>query len=335
MNYKEMTSLDLPWIKLKNKSVLVTGANGMIASALVDCILQCNESLGLGVTVYALCRNREKGEKRFTEWLANPAFRLMVQDVIDPLPEGIEFDYMIHAASSAYPGAMNNTPVDIMKANFLGTLNMLEYCRLHPQCRFLFVSSSEVYGENFEGIPIFTEDMPGTVHFSRFRACYPESKRASETLAQSFKKQYGTDVVVVRPAFIYGKDIIDTNTRADVYFLRQVLNHEDIVMYSEGSQIRSYCYVKDCISGMLFALLKGESGEVYNIGDMNNAVTLREYAEKLAQKGGVKVIVDLTTKPQNTVFLKTTQLVLDTQKLQGLGWKVQYDLDAGIDDMLA
>ena len=105
-------------------------------------------------------------------------------------------------------------------------------------------------------------------------------------------------------------------------------------MYSEGSQVRSYLYVKDCVSGMLYALLKGESGEVYNIGDMDNAVTLREYAEKLAKKGGVKVVVDLSTKPAGTFFLKTTKLVLDTKKLQKLGWKQKFDLDQGIEDML-
>ena len=231
--------------------------------------------------------------------------------------------------------SLNNTPVDIMKANFLGTMNLLEYCRNNPGCRFLFVSSSEVYGENFENTPIFTEDMPGTVHFARFRACYPESKRASETLCLSYLKQYGTDVVIVRPAYIYGKDIIDSNTRADVYFLRQILNHKDIVMYSKGEQIRSYCYVKDCVSAMLYILLKGESGEVYNIGDQDNSVTLREYAEKLAEAGGVRVIFDVKAKPSDTVFLKTTRLILDTTKLRDLGWKVMYDLDAGIKDMLS
>ena len=335
MNYKDIASLDMPWEKLKNKNILVTGANGMIASALVESLIEANDILDLNLSLYAMCRNQEKGEKRFSALLDKPAFQLMIQDVITPLGNDLKFDFIVHAASSAHPGAMNNTPVDVMKANFLGTLNMLEYCKDHPSCRFEFVSSSEVYGENFEGTSIFTEDMPGTVSFARFRACYPESKRASETLALSYMKQYGVDPVIVRPAFIFGKDIIDSNSRADVYFLRQVLNHEDIIMYSEGKQVRSYLYVKDCVSAMLYVLLKGESGEVYNIGDMNNAVTLREYAEKLAARGGVKVIVDLSAQPAGTVFLKTTQLVLDTKKLQGLGWQPMYDLDKGIEDIFA
>ena len=335
MNYKDLATLDLPWEQLESKKLLVTGANGMIASALVDSLIAIEEEKHLNLSIYAMCRNKERGEKRFSDISGQPGFHLIVQDVVEPLKSDVEYDYIIHAASSAHPGAMNNTPVDVMKANFLGTLNMLEYCREHPLCRFLFVSSSEVYGENFEGTPVFTEDMPGTVSFARFRACYPESKRASETLAFSYEKQYGTDVVIVRPAFIFGKDIIESNTRADVYFLRQVLNHENIIMYSEGKQIRSYLYVKDCVSAMLYVLLKGESGEVYNIGDQNNAVTLREYAESLASAGGVKVIVDLSAKPAGTVFLKTTQLILDTHKLQELGWQPRYDLQTGIKDLLS
>lgn len=321
--------------KLKDKAILITGANGMIASALTDSLVEMNIVQNLNISLYALCRKRENGEKRFSDYLQYSFFHLLIQSVTEPLPSNLKLDYIIHAASSAHPEAMNNAPVDIMKANFVGSLNLLEYCRDNPLCRFMFVSSSEVYGENFEGIPIFSEDMPGTVNFSRFRACYPESKRASETLTLSFKKQYGTDVVIVRPAFVYGRDIIDSNTRADVYFLRQVLNHNDIVMYSEGTQVRSYIYVKDCVSAILYVLLRGESGEIYNIGDMENSITLREYAEKLAQKGGVKVIVDSNSGPKNTVFLKSTRIVLDTSKLQKLGWGVQYNLESGIEDMLS
>ncbi len=335
MNYKELSKLDLPWDCLRNKNILITGANGMIASALGESLIELENEHHLGINIYALCRNKERAEKRFSVFLNDPSFHIIVQDVTEEVGFDSSFHYIIHAASSAYPGAMNNTPVDIMKANFLGTFNMLEYCRRNPGCRFMFVSSSEVYGENFEGTSVFTEDMPGTVYFARFRACYPESKRAAETLSLSYMKQYGTDVVIVRPAFIYGRDIIDSNTRADVYFLRQVLEHKDIVMYSRGEQIRSYCYVKDCVSAMVYVLLKGDSGEIYNIGDQNNAITLREYAEKLAQKGGVKVVFDEGSKPEDTVFLKTTKLILDTSKLRNLGWKVMYDIDSGIEDMLS
>ncbi len=337
MNIKiveELKNADLPLEKLKDCKVLITGANGLIASDLVEALIYLNDDMDLNMQVYALCRNEKKGKTRFTVISSNPCFHLIVQDVIEPLNSDVEFDYIIHAASSAHPGAFNTVPVDVMKANFIGTLNLLEYCK-GQNTRFIFVSSSEVYGENFEGVEFFDETMNGSVNSTVFRSCYPESKRASETLCECFKKQYGSDVIIVRPAFIYGRHILDTNKRADVYFLRQVLNHEDIIMYSEGNQVRSYLYINDCISAMLFAALKGTSGEVYNIGNDESIITLREYAQTLADLGGVKLVYQPQNRPEGVSFLKTTRCILKADKLRTLGWKVNYSLEEGIKDILS
>ena len=325
---------NFPFEKLKNARILITGANGMIASRLVEVLLEVSKEKELGIDIYAMCRNKENASKRFNVFFGRSDFHLMIQDVSLPLDTDVEFSHIIHAASSAHPGAFNTVPVDIMRANFIGTMNMLEYTRKKTDTRMLFVSSSEVYGENEERVPVFTEDMRGSVNFSRFRACYPESKRASETLCMSYKKQYGSDVVVVRPAFIYGRNILDSNTRADVYFLRQVLNKEDIVMYSKGEQIRSYCYVDDCVSGILYVLLLGESGEAYNIGNEDCIVSLWDYAQALADIGGVQLRYEPEEIPKGKVFLKTTQLVLSTEKLRKLGWEPVYGLEDGIKAIL-
>ena len=332
--YNYMAELNLPWSSLKNANILLTGGNGLIISSLIDALISIDKVLDLNMSLYVLCRNEQKAKTRFADYIDSDRFHLIIQDVSMPLSMNVDFKFIFHAASAAHPGAFNSTPVDVMKANFIGTLNLLEYSIKYTDTRFIFVSSSEVYGENEAGIDIFTEDINGNVDYTKFRSCYPESKRASETLCMSFKQQYGSDVVIVRPAYIYGKDIIDTNTRADVYFLRQVLNHQDIVMYSPGSQIRSYCYVNDCISGMLYAALLGDSGEIYNIGDKNCVVTLKEYAQMLADIGGVSLRYEPQTAPEGVVFLKTTKCVLDTTKLEKLGWRVRYTLQEGIQDML-
>lgn len=331
--YAKLLSLQLPWEKLNHANILITGGNGLIASSLIDALVELNEELSLGINLYALCRNEKRAEKSFSRYLGLDMFHLVIQDVCDPLKLDVDFRYIIHAASSAHPQAFNTAPVDVMRANFLGTLNLLNYSLNHQNARFLFVSSSEVYGENEEGIELFQESVSGSVDYTKFRSCYPESKRASETLCMCFKKQYGSDVVIVRPAFIFGKNILESNSRADVYFLRQVLNGMDIVMYSEGTQVRSYCYVKDCVAGMLYTLLKGESGEVYNIGNQNCVVTLREYAQVLADMGGVSLRYEPKTAPADMVFLKTTRCILDTAKLERLGWKPMYTLEDGVRDI--
>lgn len=333
--YSKLLEAKLPWHKLAHSNILIAGANGLIASNFVDMLIEANEIHSLQINVFALCRNEEKAKRRFSDYINLPEFHLIIQDVCSPLDLDVEFQYIVHGASGAHPKAFNTIPVDIMCANFLGTLNLLNYSRKSPKSRFLLMSSSEVYGENEECVETFKENMSGSVDYTKFRSCYPESKRASETLCMCFKKQYDSDVVIVRPAFIYGKNILENNSRADVAFLRCVLNGEDIVMYSEGTQIRSYCYVKDCVMGMLYALLLGESGEVYNIGNQSCVVTLREYAQALADIGGVKLIYDPSTAPQSTVFLKTTRCVLDTGKLEKLGWRPRYTLSDGIREMLS
>ena len=304
----------------------------MIASDLTEELILLSRQKSLNMRVHAMCRSKENAIKRFGIFLGNPEFELLIQDVIEPLNKSEKYDYIFHMASSANPTAFNEYPVDVMKANFIGTMNMLEHAKEYGG-RVVFVSSSEIYGENFERQEVFSEEDHGSIDFFRFRACYPESKRASETLCKCFEKQYDVDVVIARPAFIYGRSIIDSNNRADVYFLRQAMKHEDIVMYSEGSQIRSYCYVNDCISGLLYITLLGEKGEAYNIGNTNCVVTMREYAQILADISGVNLIYDPKKAPKDKVMLKTTKLILDTKKLESLGWKAQYSLKDGFSDI--
>lgn len=328
---KELKELDVD--KLKNANVLITGANGLIASSLVECLVKINKLYYLNMNIYCLCRNECKAKKRFESFLTLSYFHLIISDVAIPLDETIEFMYIFHLASSANPTAFNETPVGVMMANFIGTKNVLDYAKNHKNCRVIFVSSSEVYGENFEEKEIFNEDDEGIVSHTRFRACYPESKRASETLCFCYEKQYDVDFVITRPAFIYGKNILDDNNRADVYFLRQALNKKNIIMYSEGKQIRQYCYVFDCVTALLFAALNGVKGNIYNIGNEKCVITLKEYAEKIAYYGGVNVIIDVSTAPQNLILLKTSKLILNSNKLKKIGWKPLYSLDDGIKDI--
>lgn len=332
-DYSYFKGLDIPWEKLRDKDVLVTGANGLIASCLVDALLQVSSELGLETRVHALCRNRERARTRFASHFGDYSFRLLIQDAMNPLNSDVEFAYIIHAASAANPTAFNSVPADVMRTNFLGTMNLLDHARTHGNGRVLFVSSSEVYGENEAGEEFFDESNNGSVNFARYRACYPESKRASETLCLSYERQYGSDVVIVRPSYIFGREIIDSNNRADVEFLRQVLSGEDIVMYSKGVQVRSYLYVKDCVSGMLYALLKGESGGIYNVGDERDVVTLWDYAQKLADAGDVRLVYDPSYEPEGKVFLNTTKCVLDSTRLRALGWKPRFTLDEGVADL--
>ena len=152
--------------------------------------------------------------------------------------------------------------------------------------------------------------------------CYPSSKRASETLCVSYLNEYGADVVIVRPCHIYGPNFTDNDNRVYAQFIRNILKGEDIVMKSSGEQFRSWCYVVDCVSALLFVLLKGASGEAYNIADPTSIYTIRQLAEMLAKIGNTKVVMETPSEAEKKGYNLVSKSVFSIEKLKNLGWKV-------------
>lgn len=326
---------ELPFQQLQGKSVLVTGANGLIGSCLVDTLMNLNLRCGYQIKVYALCRNKEKAEKRFVDYTANDLFSLIIADVTQPMEGDYCFDYIIHAASNAHPIAYATEPADTMKANILGTIHLLEYARNNRVDRFLFVSSSEIYGENSGHLPGFKEEDIGYLSSMSDRACYPESKRAAEALCVSYAKQYQINTVVVRPGYIYGITMNDNNSRADVQFIKRALLGQDIIMKSSGSQIRSYCYLSDTISAILYVLLLGKSKEAYNIANKDCNITIAEYAHALAAEAKVRVLFELPDEIEKQGYTRVMNSVLNADKLRNLGWEAKIDLNEGMRRLMA
>ena len=201
---------------LRNKNILITGASGLICSSIIDLLMRYNEQ-GTHISIYAMSRNEKYAHKRFEAYWGNPLFSFICHNVIEPFSLDIPFDYMVHGASNASPKRYATDPVGTMKSNLGGGSNLLELAK-EKKARLLYISSGEVYGEG-DGSD-FTEDYSGYVDCLNPRACYPSSKRASETLCVSYKEQYGVDVVIARPCHIYGSDI-ERDDRAFAQFLRK------------------------------------------------------------------------------------------------------------------
>ena len=307
----------LPWEKLSGTNILITGATGLIGSTLVD-VLMSNPRRDY--YVYASGRNLGRGQKRFEKYLSLDSFRFIQYDVMMPLQSDVQFDYIIHAASNASPNTFSKNPVEIVKANILGVSNLIEYGMGHGMKRFLYVSSGEVYGEG-DG-RVMTEEYSGYVDCLNPRSCYPSSKRTAETLCVSYASEYGADVVIARPCHVYGPNFTESDNRVYAQFIRNILHEEDIVLKSKGEQVRSWCYVVDCVSALLYVLLKGASGEAYNIADPNSVLTIRQLAEMLADIGYRKVIMDIPSDIEKSVFNPVSKSVFSVDKLERLGWKV-------------
>lgn len=313
---------DLPWDKLAGSNILVTGATGLIGGCLVDALMMNPMK---DYHVFASGRNEERAKKRFVSFINDPAFHFLQHDVLEPLLGDVTFHYIIHAASNASPNFFAQKPVEIIKSNIIGVVNLMEYGLQHGMKRFLYVSSGEVYGEG-DG-RVFTEEYSGYVNCATPRACYPSSKRATETLCVSYAAEYGADVVIARPCHTYGPHFTEQDNRVYAQFIRNVLRGEDIVMKSTGEQFRSWCYVVDCVSALLHILLKGEKSEVYNIADSNSNISIKELAETIASIGGKRVIIAMPDNEEKRGFNIVSKSLFDTEKLKKLGWQIKGSLN--------
>ncbi len=306
---------DLPWTELSGCNILVSGATGLIGGCLIETLMLNPKK---DYNVYASGRNEERARNRFKNYVNDKSFHFVCHDVLCPLEYDIRFDYIIHAASNASPNFFAQKPVEVIKSNIDGVVNLIEYGLQHGMKRFLYVSSGEVYGEG-DG-RVFTEDYSGYVNSTNPRSCYPSSKRAAETLCVSYATEYGADVVIARPCHIYGPHFTESDNRVFAQFIRNVLRNEDIVMKSTGEQFRSWCYVVDCISALLFILLKGENCQAYNIADESSNISIRELAEMVAGIGGKTVVIDLPNSEEKRGFNVVTKSVFSTERLEALGW---------------
>lgn len=303
--------------KLQGKNILVTGATGLIGSAFVEFLLDMKN---LHCNVYATGRNRERAKRKFCRYTNDPRFHFLEYDVLAPIGYDLVFHYIIHAASNASPNFFAEQPVEVMLSNIIGVRNLLDYGIRHGMERFLYISSGEVYGEG-DG-RVFTEDYQGFIDICSPRSCYPSSKRAAETLCASYGREYCIDYVIARPSHTYGPGFTEQDNRVYAQFIRNVLRGEDIIMKSTGSQYRSWCYVEDCSSALLYILMEGRNGEAYNIADSSSNITIRELAEMIAEIGGRKVVMQLPSDAEKAGYNTVTKSVFSTRKLEALGWSV-------------
>ena len=309
-------------------TILITGATGMICSAVVEVLFYLNREKSANIQIVLAGRNKDRMKERFYCFEEGKDYIFIQYDATSDNPLNIKADYIIHGASNADPSKFAKEPVETMLANIIGLNTLLKSALVNQTKRLLYISSSEIYGKKEEKRP-YKEDDYGFVDILNPRASYPSSKRAAETLCSAYSAEYGLDTVIVRPGHIYGPTITDSDSRASAQFTRKAKAGEDLIMKSAGSQLRSYCYTLDCASAILTVLINGKSGEAYNISNPNSIVTIREMAEALAKAGNVSIMFenpsDIEIKSYN--FMENSSL--ESSKLEKLGWHALYDIIDG------
>ncbi len=328
-----VAGLDLPWEKMEGKSVLVTGASGLLGSIFVDAVMEQNREKNLQCTVHAVGRNEAAARERFFPYWEGPWFRFAAHDINQPL-EGVTdqaFAFMIHLASNTHPVSYAREPVATITTNIIGTDHLLRYAASHPGGRFVFASSNEIYGENRGDAELFDESYCGYLDCNTLRAGYPESKRCGEALCQAYRAEKGVDVVIPRFTRSYGPTMRLSDTKAVSQFLQKGIRGEDIVLKSEGSQHYSYTYGADAVSGLLTVMLSGESGNAYNIADGKSDITLKDLSQAIAGACGTKVVRQAPDAVERAGYSTATKARLDGSKLKSLGWRMKYDIPGGIE----
>lgn len=316
---------------LKNKSILITGANGLIASCIVDILNYFNEKMNYNIQIYIMIRNQNRILSRFLNY---KKLTVVEQDVINEVRLEKDIDYIIHAASNAHPKVFSEDPVGTMLGNFIGMYNILEFARKNDIEKVVYVSSGEIYGQGEENIESFTEVYNGKININNPRSCYPIGKISAETLCASYTAQYKVKSSIVRPCHIYGPTQTEFDTRAASQFIRDVLENKDIIMKSEGKQIRSYCFVLDCATAILTVLKNGENYNAYNIANKNSIISIRDLAETIAKYSGRKILFEIPTETEKASYNPVTRSVLSEEKLLNLGWKPIWNIEDGINETL-
>ncbi len=330
---KDIFNLRDDWQRFSGKSVLITGAAGLLAAYLVEFFAWLNQAWSDDpVRLYALARDEKKLKDRFPYFISRSWFMPVIQDVCDPLLIETPIDFIIHAASPSSPKYYLQHPVSTIRTNTLGTLNMLELAR-QKGARFLFMSSGAVYGHGDSQNAIDETDF-GTQDPLEIYACYSESKRVCETLCAAYVRQYGVQAVIARISHTYGPGIDLSDGRVFSDLLSDSLAGRDIKLHSQGTSSRPFCYIADATSAFLTLLLEGSAGDAYNVG-MDSEITILDLA---------RLIASLSSREGTAVLLpegdgETTEIRasghFDITKMKNLGWYPKTTPDIGFQRVLS
>ena len=295
--------------------ILVTGGAGFLGSHL------CERLLNEGHEVLCL-DNFFTGRKRnITAFLKNPAFELVRHDIV--LPILLEVDKIYHLACPASPIHYQYNPVKTIKTSILGTLNMLGIAK-RVRARMLLASTSEVYGD--PAVHPQKEDYWGNVNPIGIRSCYDEGKRASETLMMDYHRQNRVDIRIVRIFNTYGPRMLPDDGRVVSNFIVQALKGQEITVYGDGSQTRSFCYVDDLVEGLIRMMECEKFTGPVNLGNPDE-YTILDFAKKIVAMTGSRSKIVHKPLPSDDPTQRQPDIALAGEKL---GWKPKVSVDEGL-----
>ncbi|WP_229711440.1 NAD-dependent epimerase/dehydratase family protein [Pectinatus frisingensis] len=326
------------WSDFYNRTVLITGATGMLASYIVYFFIYLNEMHNANINILALARNQAKCYQRFGLYAMKKYFQIINDDFTVPVKIKKKVDFIIHAASLASPQYYKSMPIEVAAPNAVGTYYLLQFAQKQQVRGFLFFSTGDIYGY----IPspnIITEDMVGSMDPLELHSCYGESKRMGETWCAAFAREQEVPVHIIRIGHTYGPTMdIENDPRVFAAFMKCIYYGKDIMMLSDGTAKRSFCYIADAIAGFLLVLLEGEIGAAYNVCNSKEFISISELAElmlRLRPELNLRVIQKQRTDSESYLENKNNKAnKLTEKKLITLGWECHYNSYVGFRNVL-
>lgn len=309
----------IEWDKLRDTTILITGATGLIGTTFIKSLNYANKNKNLNLHMIALVRDEVNAKERFADILPDGILSFVVGNVEKlPVVDG-KVDYILHAASQTASKEFVNHAVETIQTSVLGTLNLLTLAREKKVKGFVYLSSMEVYGYPERGHKV-KENEIGAMTPLDLRNSYPISKMMSESMCCAYAKEYGVPATICRLTQTFGPGVNYSDTRIFAYFGRCVAEKKNIVLKTKGETERCYLYTTDAVTAILSIMLNGKPGNAYNAADEKTYCSIAEMAERVAVDGGIRVEYDIQDENANG-FPETLYMDLDTSALRELGWK--------------
>lgn len=320
---------------LAQKKFLVTGATGLIGKVFATKVLKLSVTEHLFIKVYLLVRNKTKLSAYLLDQERLGNVSIIESDICDFIDNFPAVDYIVHCASITDSKMMVDHPIELIKTNVCGTLNMLENAKNVGVKSFIYLSSMEAYGFSQEEI-LLNEEKMQYLNPLEIRSCYPESKRMCENICISYAAEYGVPTRILRLAQTFGAGVARDDKRVFAEFARCVLQKKNIKLLTAGTSCRMYLDVEDAVIAILSVLLNGENGIAYNVANQKTYCSIMQMASLVAEEiGKGKIKVEKVMNENTEFFSPTHKFYLDTSRIEMLGWKPYTDLAGMYNNMIA
>lgn len=321
---------------LRNKTIMITGATGLIGTNVCKALICSNEKFDAGIKIVLHARDKRKLEEKYHLYLKKDYVDVVLGDIKDPILFSGGVDYIIHCASITSSRSFVENPVETIDVLVNGTMNILNFAKNKKVSGFLYLSSLEVYGDSFNEKELISEHDYRYLDFLNVRSSYPEGKRMCECLCSSFASEYHLPIFIARLSQTIGCDIdIYNDNRVFAEFARCIKTGNDIVVKTTGNTVRTYCDVSDATVALFYILSKGNVCNAYNVTNKNTLCSINDLANAFCAASNKKIkVIHSSTNDNTNGYNHEIKINLDTTKIESLGWKPLISLEKTIKNLL-